>query len=121
MLYTLQKVFERNDESIAVWVEQFRLKCEEYFTVGIHSFFSFFFLAPCWHKLKKVFCCRRPYASSAVSVHTSTNPPPPMAHASLLRQALTDFADRPLLILPDESNIDAGGRWEATPGTVQPQ
>ena len=43
-----------------------------------------------------------------------------MAHSSLLRQALTDFADRPLLILPDESNIDAGGRWEATPGTVQP-
>ena len=43
-----------------------------------------------------------------------------MAHSSLLRQALTEFADRPLLILPDESNIDAGGRWEATPGTVQP-
>ena len=41
-----------------------------------------------------------------------------MAHSSLLRQALTDFADRPLLILPDESNIDAGGRWEATPSTV---
>ena len=44
-----------------------------------------------------------------------------MAHSSLLRQALTEFADRPLLILPEESNIDAGGRWEATPGTVQPQ
>ena len=41
-----------------------------------------------------------------------------MAHSSLLRQALTEFADRPLLILPDESNIDAGGRWEATPDTV---
>ena len=43
-----------------------------------------------------------------------------MAHSSLHRQAL-EFADRPLLILPDESNIDAGGRWETTPGTVQPQ
>ena len=45
----------------------------------------------------------------------------PMAHSSLLRHALTEFANRPLLVLPDESNIDARGRWEPTRGTVPPQ
>jgi len=44
-----------------------------------------------------------------------------MAHSSLLRHALNEFASRPLLVLPDESNIDARGRWEPTRGTVPPQ
>ena len=41
-----------------------------------------------------------------------------MAHAQLLRQALLDSADQPLLLLHDERNINADGRWKDAPGTV---
>ena len=44
-----------------------------------------------------------------------------MVHWSVLRQALAEFDGRPLLILPEQSNIDAVGLWEAMPGMVQPQ